>query len=612
MADRVSVSPLPSPSTSYVIALRYWRWLGAPQTRATLVWLAAISCGIAFTYRSLHWFDNKPSQGTERRRADGNSGHVQIDFGGQWLMGRMFVTGHGRELFHRQRQWELLNEGYPVANESPMQREQAPLPVGMQSGTRLGDDWQHDATNLMNWFMGGKDDPKQEWKKLGGAAVAPLGASHPIAAVALEIHAAEVVSPEVVARAKTPSIGGPLYPPVHALFYAPLGLIDKPQVAYHVFQIFCALLVPVAGLGVKVLTRGRIWWSVATLALYTYPGLRGGIDLGQNAVLSLTIAVWGWALASRGRNVAGGMVWGLFAFKPVWAMALFLVPLLMRRWRFCVVMVATGAVFGLLTLPFVGLQSWFDWLKVGSEANELYKVNNNWIHLSRDLQGLPRRMLLNFDNPQESERRSALIDTLAMGLWGAVLGVTVLVYLLRGDRSRPTGVSAGFLFLGAYLTCLHFMYYDALVSAVALVVLFAEPRQFLLTKTFAIEPGVAEPRLPETRSLNPPPSHSRLFGPRMRGYVNSFALTVVLAMYIQENSLSGMELEATVGIRYYATPATDGSTNAQVPRLKGTTGVSYPTDTFLLLLLWGWCGVRLLRKHTTPDVVPALHEVKEL
>src|SRR5207253_2803043 len=81
-----------------------------------------------------------------------------------------------------------------------------------------------------------------------------------------------------------------------------------------------------------------------------------------------------WGLAVRGRNVAGGMVWGLLAFKPVWAAAFFLVPLLTRRWRFALAMLGTGAALGLATLPFVGLQTWFDWLAVGREATGLYNV----------------------------------------------------------------------------------------------------------------------------------------------------------------------------------------------------------------------------------------------
>ena len=41
----------------------------------------------------------------------------------------------------------------------------------------------------------------------------------------------------------------------------------------------------------------------------------------------------------------------------------------------------------------------------------------------------------------------------------------------------------------------------------------------------------------------------------MLGYVNSFPLTMVLALLVVENWLSGLELEGTVGIRFLATPA---------------------------------------------------------
>ena len=128
-----------------------------------------------------------------------------------------------------------------------------------------------------------------------------------------------------------------------------------------------------------------------------FPGFAGSINLGQNATLTLAILVWGWALAARGRPALGGMVWGLLAFKPVWALAFFLVPLLSRRWRMCLAMVATGTGLGLLTLPFVGLHSWFDWLAIGKEAADTYDVERNWIFLSRDLLSVPRRYLLDFE-----------------------------------------------------------------------------------------------------------------------------------------------------------------------------------------------------------------------
>src|SRR5262249_15056240 len=172
-------------------------------------------------------------------------------------------------------------------------------------------------------------------------------------------------------------IGGPLYPPVHAFLYTPIGLFEHPKDAYPVFQVVAVLFAFAAGLGICFFTGGRGWWAVGTLAVLLFPGWRSALDLGPNPPPTLTIAPWGLGLASRGPDVAGGMVWGLFAFKPVWALAFLLVPLLMGRWRFCEAMVITGATLGLLTLPVVGVQTWFDWLQVGQEAAALYNVNDN-------------------------------------------------------------------------------------------------------------------------------------------------------------------------------------------------------------------------------------------
>ncbi|VTR94855.1 membrane protein : Uncharacterized protein OS=Pseudonocardia dioxanivorans (strain ATCC 55486 / DSM 44775 / JCM 13855 / CB1190) GN=Psed_1724 PE=4 SV=1: DUF2029 [Gemmata massiliana] len=584
-------SPLSHPSATkdgYVIPARLWAWVGAPHSLAAILWLAVLITSAVFLYRAFEWLGSTPDAPPEHRRADGNSGHAQIDFGGQWLMGRMIATGNGRALYHRQRQWSVLREGFRDEAESPAQRN-GPV-FGRPSETVS-----HDADNLMVWFMGGEAGSSQDWKTVGGAVAAQLSqplTGNPFVAAALEKHAIDSVSPKVVESVNKPSIGGPLYPPVHALFYAPLGFIDNPQHAYRVFQVLSLFVILVSGLGVKLLTKGRVWWSVATLCILYFPGTRGALDLGQNPALSLCILVWGWALTSRGYPVAGGMVWGLFAFKPVWAMAFFLVPLLMRNWRFCVAMVLTGAAFGAITLPLVGLESWFNWLEVGSSAAELYKVNDNWIHLSRDLHGIPRRILHDFSKP-ESERETQLANGLAWGLWAVVFGGTALIYFFRGDRTRATGLSAGLLFLGAYLTCYRFMYYDVLLAAVAVAVLLAEPRRFLRTGAFELAPRDLEPKIPNQRELVTSPGAQKAFGARMLGYVNSFPFTILMLLFLLENAFSGMALEATVGFGYFGTPST-GPGGGGTPRLKADTGVKYPLDTFLLLALWAWCAWRVL------------------
>ena len=50
----------------------------------------------------------------------------------------------------------------------------------------------------------------------------------------------------------------------------------------------------------------------------------------------------GWFLAVRGYPVAGGALWGLLAFKPVWALAFILVPLVTGRFRFCIATTTCG------------------------------------------------------------------------------------------------------------------------------------------------------------------------------------------------------------------------------------------------------------------------------
>lgn len=529
----------------YLIPPRCWSWLGSRRTLAVALWLATIAAAVHHFHHARTWFANKPSTPEHLRRADGNEGHALIDFGGQWVMGRMLVLGHGRELYHRDRQWEVVRAGYPVEWEAPMQND--PLvqqrhrpPFGRNPDPHLTS---HDADRMMYWFMG-TDPPEGN------------------------------------------GIGGPLYPPVHAFFYAPFGLIEHPKDAYPVFQGVATLFAFAAGLGISLLTGRKVWWSVGTLAVLLFPGCRSALDLAQNPTLSLTIAVWGWVLASRNRDIAGGMVWGLFAFKPIWALAFILVPLLMGRWRFVAAMVGTGAALGLLTLPVVGVQTWFDWLQVGREAAALYNVNENWVHLSRDLQGIPRRFLLDFSKP-EADRETPLAPLAAWGLWSAVLGITVNVFVLRAKRT-PTGLGAAFLFLGAFLTCYRFMYYDLLLALVGVAVLFAEPRRLFRTRVFDISEAPVEPLNPQVRPLQRPNSAAVC-----TGYLNSFPLTVMLVLFLLDNWLYPWAVEATIDVGGLAHASRPG----KVPRLVTGFTMSYPWDTALVLLLWMWCGVRLLAER---------------
>src|SRR5262245_51467142 len=119
---------------------RLVRFLFHPATRYALAWLLALGLGAGYLHWAWHFFD-------EPRRADGNNGHVFIDFGGQWLLGRMVAEGHGRQLYHRGLQREVARRAYPPEDEIPPEDRKP----------REKD--KHDADDLMTSFMGA-DDPR--------------------------------------------------------------------------------------------------------------------------------------------------------------------------------------------------------------------------------------------------------------------------------------------------------------------------------------------------------------------------------------------------------------------------------------------------------------------
>jgi arabinofuranan 3-O-arabinosyltransferase len=388
---------------------RIGSFLKREKTRYLLAWTAAMIGAVICAVCG--WFAVR-----EPKRADGNDGHVSLDFSGQWVMGRMVVRGEGRHLYHRDRIRAALEEQYPRHDEAP--------------GQKISD-----VEHILSAMMG-SDDP---------------GTDH---------------------------IGGALYPPIHGLLYAPLGALP-PRVGYRLAQVLNLVLIFVAAGLLSLLAAGRIWWPVAVVWLMLFPGIAGSIGLGQNAPLSLTILAAGWLVLSRGHPGWAGAVWGLLAFKPVWAAAFLLVPVLTRRWRMAGTMVLSGLVLAAATLPFVGWHAWMDWFQVGREATATYNVDRNWIECSRDLLSVARRWFLNFDLPLE-ERDRLLPAFIGWSLLLAVLATTVaLVWKQRRQPVPWQGPGAAFVLLGAWLLCFHFMYYDVLLAALPVFLLFLEPRRWL-------------------------------------------------------------------------------------------------------------------------------------
>ena len=570
--------------------IRDWPRLTIRRLLLVLAWVLCLVVAWKRFDHSIHEFDTA-DRPPSALWGQGNRGHAQIDFGGQWLMGRMVATGQGKHLYDRNRHWNTLRGGYPASRDTDLVRNHsfpaAERPATVREANHKGEDYKTDAENLMVWTMGNDNDSKRWGEAAEGIACAFAGGvdGNPFSAAAAQEVSRNRVTPELISELDRPAIGGPLYPPVHGLFYAPLGLITDTQTAYFVLQAISVLAGFLAGWSAQWLSRGRLAWPVCSALILVFPGFRPGLDLGQNHAISLAILLLGWALVVRKSEFAGGAVWGLLAFKPVWGIVFVLVPLLMLRWRVVVAMGAVGCGLALATIPVVGIDSWFHWLENGKEATATYNVNKNWIELSRDLSGIPKRILLDFNKP-EVERADPLADFSGQLLLGIVFVATVGIYWFRADRRQPTGLGAGFLFLGAYHCCYRFMYYDVLLATAGIFVMFAHPGLFFRTPQFKL---IADANSPFQR--------------RARLYGGSIPLLLIALLIWNENGLMNFRPRATIGADYFAVPMTspEGKATTRTPVLSATSDYMHPVDTVLLLLLWGWAGWRLLRHGDYPS-----------
>ncbi|QVL33342.1 DUF2029 domain-containing protein [Telmatocola sphagniphila] len=432
-------------------------------------------------------------------RRDNNDAHKQIDFGGQWVLARMLTTGHGNSLYNPLIQREIISAAYPISNESPTQK------------TRDSDDLYDSFVALQ------AGDPPHE-------------------------------------------IRGPLYPPLLAFFLAPYAIDNDPQRAYFVHQYFLMGCTIFGALGISLITRRRIWWPVAICLILVFPGSRACFELGQNALVTLLILIWGWVFLTRDKPVIAGIIWGLLAYKPVWAMSYFFALILLRHYRMALVMVITGIVLGLATLPVVGVQSWLDWLKIGGRASEMYGIDAAWIPLSRDLFGLPRRFLTPFHLPQEE--RWTLAGFLAgWGLWVFVFQVSLQLYYWRS----ASALRVPFILLASWMLTYHFVYYDAAIAAFPFLLLIDAQR--MVGKS----------------------------GPTMTSGVRPLYFYFGL-LFAFENVLYPLRIRSTVVAERFAEliPIPGGSAE-YYPRLIITTDEWTAWPTIFLLAVWLWCAREMIR-----------------
>jgi hypothetical protein len=517
-------------------------------------------------------------------RPGGNNGHVMVDFGGQWLTGRMVAKGLGPHLYDRNYLWGVVQEAYPVADETP----DSERPSEAQG--------RHEFEEVMSWFLG--DDNPDAPKRIAGV-LAPFASAQPLNAASL---LAAVGEQSKLWQGLKPELGGPLYPPIQAMLMSPLGRL-RPATAYRAVQFSGIVLAFAMGGAVVLLSRGRIWWPVGTTVILVYPGFWSTLALGQNSIFTLALLLLGWTLMAQGFPVSGGVLWGLLTYKPVWAIPFFVVLLLTRRWRICLAMLGTGVCLALATLPLVGWQAWLNWLRIGRQASWLYAIDENWVFLSRDLLNIPSRWLVDF-SAQLEDRGSRLATitgwSLVLGVIGSMAG---LAWRRREQAQSATGPVAAFFLLGAWLCCFHFMYYEEVLTALPVLLLFTEPERYLRPVLVGLLPG-SKARDYETLSsyyAPRPACGERLSlgflagGMRQVAILNSVILTILAFLAIVELVFPWLAITASV-----AAPRLD--TRIVPTPLRFSTSIpGTPWSTFCMLGLWLWCGLIWLRQNQSPN-----------
>src|SRR5947209_1497702 len=85
-------------------------------TRRAAAWLVAVATVAHMTYCSWNFWNRD-------NRLDGNEGHATIDFGSQWVMGRMLYLGEGANLYERDHIRAVLKEAYPRELEGDAKKD---------------------------------------------------------------------------------------------------------------------------------------------------------------------------------------------------------------------------------------------------------------------------------------------------------------------------------------------------------------------------------------------------------------------------------------------------------------------------------------------------------
>jgi len=236
-----------------------------------------------------------------------------------------------------------------------------------------------------------------------------------------------------------------VYPAGVALAYVPFAALPYGVAAALHAALMLGALVLAARIGADLLGLPRGWVLLGALA---WGPAAAGILSGQNTSVALLLVVLGAAALARGREVAGGALVGLLAYKPQLAAPLFGTLLLRGRLAgVAVVAVALGVHYAAGVLATGGHLAWpADWIATVRAYGDADLRANGWQAVS--LPGLGARLDL-------------MLGTGFLALAGYVVGGLVVMACVPALRRSSVAEAVALACAAGLVVSPHAWVYDA-------------------------------------------------------------------------------------------------------------------------------------------------------
>lgn len=250
-----------------------------------------------------------------------------------------------------------------------------------------------------------------------------------------------------VQRYTGPTVYEILTPNMPTMTLLALPLVWLPPQAARDLWLGLSLLMLLATCGVLIgvgttlgQTVERSGWLVLLSVMVLLPAIRANLAVGQTYIyIGLLLALALWGIISQRDGVIGITLGLAFSLKTS-GLPLWLVLLRYRRWRALLWGGVTLLLAGLLTFPWIGLETW---LAYPQAVSEFSRRGSLAVTAYQTIPGLLTHLLV-YDptwNPFPVMHWPALAAGLSLFIRLAIIGLTLWV----GHRSEPALLFAGLL-----------------------------------------------------------------------------------------------------------------------------------------------------------------------